>query len=132
MNLTKPKDIKAALRKMDREERKSEYLTLRVDGEIQTYKLSHVAQGERGWWRKAHPDLGPRYHHSRWHMVRLQTPYKSPHWVYVDGRATTYSNQGRTRGEVIRVAAYALIRRDGVKVVEVLDRHGKVRETHRA
>ncbi len=50
-------------------------------------------------------------------MVRL-TQYKSEHYEWVNGTATTYYNKGRTRGEVLRLVT-GVLRKSGAKDISV-------------
>ena len=118
MPMTK-KQLKHMERCFRQERRNTRYFTVLVDGERRTYRLSKVPRGERQWWATHHWDLGPRYRHARWCAVRVNTPYKSDHHEWVDGRAVTYTHRGRTRGEVLHVLMGTL-RKGGVKDITVV------------
>ena len=117
MPMTK-KELDHLERVLLQERRNTRYFSITVDGEVRTYRLSKVPERERRWWATHHWDLGPRYRHARWEMVRL-TQYKSQHYEYVNGRAVTYFNKGRTRGEVLRLVLM-LLRRGGAKEISVV------------
>lgn len=112
------KQLRALERRLVNERRRDRYLPVTVDGEARVYKLSPVGAGDRRWWCLNHSDLGPRYRHARWRCVRVNTPYRSEHYEMVNGGAVTYSNWGRTRGEVLRVLVRTLLK-DGAKSVTV-------------
>lgn len=117
MPMTK-KELDHLERCLLQERRNTRYFSLTVDGETRTYSLTRVPERERRWWAARHWDLGPRYRHARWKMIRLNSPYKSHHYEMVNGRATTYEIVGRTRGEVTRLVGMFL-RKRGAKHVLV-------------
>ena len=118
MPMTK-KQMDALERSILQERRQTRYVSILVDGETRTYSLTRVPEHGRRWWATHHWDLGPRYRHARWKMVRLNSPYKSEHYEWVNGRATTYSAVGRTRGEVLRMVA-RMLRKGGAKEISIL------------
>jgi hypothetical protein len=117
MPMTK-RQMDALERSLLQERRNTRYVILNVDGETRTYSLTRVPARERRWWATHHWDLGPRYRHARWMMVRLNSPYKSDHYEWVNGRAVTYQNVGRTRGEVLRTVTM-LLRKGGAKQIHI-------------
>lgn len=118
MPMTK-KQLDAMERWFLQERRNTQYFSLIVDGETRTYSLKRVPEHERRWWATHHWDLGPKYRHARWCAVRLNSPYKSEHYEWVNGGAVTYHTVGRTRGEVLRLVTMVL-RKGGAKEVSVV------------
>lgn len=128
------KQLRALDRRLLKEFRRRKHLTLVVDDVVHQYRVSPVT---RPWWRTHHLkdedtfNLVPRVRHARWEMVRLNSPYRSDHYEYVEGRPTVWTHLGRTRGEALRILVRSLFLR-GVKVVQVLRTDGRVQDVFRA